>query len=230
MRRTLAIVMGGAAGILLLVLALWAWQGDDLFATGWGAHNLRIARMAVPPPAPKIDPADVALAEGFSDWARSTVRGRVLPAANFKRAGALLEAANKLNPTEPRYPRLWNDAMLRAQDTAGALKALKAYIAIDGEDRPALIQYTDLQAAGFETVDQRLEYLTGWADDTRLPEEVRSHIAYLAYVAYAERSETGPAKAMLDKALRLNPLSLEVLLARYVHLSQYGTPFERLST
>ena len=47
MRRTLAIVMGGAAGILLLVLALWAWQGDDLFATGWGAHNLRIARMAV---------------------------------------------------------------------------------------------------------------------------------------------------------------------------------------
>src|SRR5258706_14828589 len=47
MRRTLAIVMGGAAGILLLVLALWAWQGDDYFATGWGAHNLRIARMAV---------------------------------------------------------------------------------------------------------------------------------------------------------------------------------------
>src|SRR5258706_12798907 len=145
-------------------------------------------------------------------------------------AGALREAANKLNPTEPRYPRLWNDAMLRAQDTAGALKALKAYIAIDGEDRPALVQSTDLYAAGFETVDQRLECLPGWADGSRLPEEVRSHIACLAYVAYAERSETGPAKAMLDKALRLNPLSLEVLRARYEHLSQDGTPFERLST
>src|SRR5258708_5716995 len=58
---------------------------------------------AVTPPAPQIDPADVALAERFSDLARSTVSGRVLTAANFKMAGALLEAANKLNPTEPRY-------------------------------------------------------------------------------------------------------------------------------
>ena len=47
MRRTIVMIAGGFAGILLLVLALWAWRGDDYFATGWGAHNLRIARMAV---------------------------------------------------------------------------------------------------------------------------------------------------------------------------------------
>ena len=79
-------------------------------------------------------------------------------------------------------------------------------------------------------MDQRLDYLTGWVDDTRLPPEVRSHIAYLAFVAYAERAQTAPAKTMLDNALRLNPLSLEALRARYDQLTRDGTPFERLST
>jgi hypothetical protein len=40
-------VVGGVAGVLLLVLALWAWRGDEDFASGWGAHNLKVARMAV---------------------------------------------------------------------------------------------------------------------------------------------------------------------------------------
>jgi hypothetical protein len=47
MRRTLPMMIGGVFGLLLLVLALWAWRGDEDFATGWGAHNLRIARIAV---------------------------------------------------------------------------------------------------------------------------------------------------------------------------------------
>src|SRR5258706_15444942 len=47
MRRTVMMVTGGLVGTRLLVLGLWAWRGDEDFATGFGAHNLRNMRMAV---------------------------------------------------------------------------------------------------------------------------------------------------------------------------------------
>src|SRR5438132_14097949 len=66
---------------------------------------------ATPGNPAELDPASIALAERLADLARYTVSGRSLTAQNFRMAGTLLEAANKLNPTEPRFPRLWNDAM-----------------------------------------------------------------------------------------------------------------------
>lgn len=190
-----------------------------------------------------IDPGDAALAQRLADTARLTLSVRTITTAHFKMAGALLEAAVKLDPTEPRYSRLWADAMLQvlantsARDpqaavaaTNGAIKALNAYVLYEPEDKPALIQLTDLHANAFETIDKRLDYLRDWVDDTRLPEEVRSHIAMQAYLAYVERSQLPQAKNMLDEALKLNPLNLEALKVRFDQVSTDGTPYERVLT
>ena len=47
MRRNAMIFLGGAWGVVLLVLALWAWKSDEDLATRLGAHNLRIEIWAV---------------------------------------------------------------------------------------------------------------------------------------------------------------------------------------
>jgi tetratricopeptide (TPR) repeat protein len=177
------------------------------------------------------DPGDVALAERLSDTARLTLTGTRTPTTEtWQLAGTLLEAAVKLNPTEPRYSRLWAEAMLRGGDEQGAIRALKAYLAVNGDDKTALIQYADLFANSFDAIDKRLDYLLQWVDNKQVPDEVRSHIAFLASQAYAERSQVPQAKAMLDRALTLNPLSMEVLRERYKQVAADGTPFERIST
>lgn len=180
--------------------------------------------------AEAIDPGDVALAERLADVARLTLANRYLTAAHWKMAGAMLQGAVKLQPNEPRYSRLWADAMLQARDPETALKALNAYVRIEPDDKPALIQLLDLHANTYETIDKRLDYLRDWVDDTRLAEEVRSHTAFLAYLAYTERSQLPQAKNMLDQALKLNPLSMEALRARFEQLTATGTPYERIST
>ena len=176
------------------------------------------------------DPGDSAMAERLADAARLTLANRYLTPAHWKMAGALLQGAVKLQPNEPRYSRLWADAMLQAREPETALKALNAYVRVEPDDKPALIQLLDLHANAFETVDKRLDYLRDWVDDTRLAEEVRSHTAFLAYLAYTERSQLPQAKNMLDQALKLNPLSMEALRVRFDQLAVNGTPYERIST
>ena len=176
------------------------------------------------------DPGDSALAERLCDTARQTLSSRDLHPPHWKMAGAMLQGAVKLKPTEPRFSRLWADAMLQARDPETALKALNAYVSVEPDDKPALIQLLDLHANAYETIDKRLDYLRDWVDDTRLAEEVRSHTAFLAYLAYTERSQLPQAKNMLDQSLKLNPLSMEALRARFDQLAVNGTPYERVST
>jgi hypothetical protein len=180
--------------------------------------------------AAAADPGDAALAEHLTDTARMTLTAKYLTPAHYRLAGALLEGAVKLQPNEPRYSRLWADAMLQIRNKELALKALGAYIAVEPDDRQAMIQLADLHAGSYETIDKRLEYLRDWVDDARLPEEVRSHIAFLASQAYLERSQLPQSKKMLDQAQKLNPLSMEVLRVRYSQLEADGTPYERITT
>jgi tetratricopeptide (TPR) repeat protein len=184
-----------------------------------------IARAA---PAPGIDPGEAALAERFAETARLTLSARYITAAHWKMAAALLEGATKLNPAEPRFSRLWIEAELKADDDEAALRAVKAYLAVQPDDKVALIEYADLFASTFDTTDKRLDYLRDKVD-VQLPDEVRSHIAFRAYQVYWERTQYPQAKAMLDKALALNPVNLDALRARYEQLADSGTPAERLA-
>ena len=84
-------------------------------------------RAAGAPAAPAaVDPGDAALAERLAETARLTLSARYITNAHWKMAGALLEAATALNPKEPRYPRFWIEAELKADDDAAALRAVKA--------------------------------------------------------------------------------------------------------
>lgn len=175
------------------------------------------------------DPGELALAERLADTARATLAPRTITDAHMKMAGALLEGATKLNPAEPRYSRLWAEAMLKVGNAEGAVRALNAYVLNEPEDKPALIQLTNLHANLFQTVDKRLEYLRDWVDDARLPDEVRSNLAIQAYAAYYERTQFAQAKGMLDQALKLNPLNMEGLRARFLQAAAEGTPYERVT-
>src|SRR6266700_1377421 len=78
---------------------------------------------------PAADPGAPALAERLCDTARLTLGTKYL--------------------VEPRFSRLWADAMLQAGDTDGAIKALSAYVLYESDDKPALIQLVDLYANNY---------------------------------------------------------------------------------
>src|SRR4051812_31665743 len=83
------------------------------------ALPLLAARAAEPAADTAADAGAPALAERLSDTARLTLSTKYPVAPHWKMAAALLEGANKLNPSESRYSRLWADAMLQAGDTDG---------------------------------------------------------------------------------------------------------------
>src|SRR5258707_14027080 len=77
----------------------------------------------------------VELAECISALAQNTLRaGATLPRSAFQRTAALLEAAEKLNPKESRFPRLRAEALQRLGDRSGEIDALKAYLKLFPED------------------------------------------------------------------------------------------------
>lgn len=177
--------------------------------------------------APAPDSGEPALAERMVDLARAALHASNVTVQNFRLAAALLEAAHKLNPKEPRIARLWADAALQAGDSDLSLRAIKAYLAIVPDDKPALIQMADLYARKYQTVDAKVTYLQSVVDVAGLPEVVRSHIAYRMYEAYSERAQTPEANASLDKSLKLNPLNIDALRAKYAEVAN-GTPAEQL--
>jgi hypothetical protein len=178
------------------------------------------------------------LAVRYAALAQDTLhqKGAVLP-AHFKEAAGLLMAAMKLDPAEPRYPRMLYEAMLQLGDRDGALKALKTYRAINVPNRPAqeqprndqlaMVNYIDLSAAELETAEQRFDYYKGILD-SGAPDPVKSHAAFRAAQVAAERGEVAMEDSFLGQALRLNPLNLNALRSRLQQMDANGTPVERL--
>src|SRR6476661_3602729 len=72
-------------------------------------------------------PGDVALAERLAELGRDALRAKTLVAPSWRASAAMLQAANRLDPSDARYPRLLVDAELQAQDRDAAVDALKAW-------------------------------------------------------------------------------------------------------
>src|SRR4051812_30900508 len=181
-------------------------------------------------PATKAVEESPELAVRYAALAQDTLRGQkvVLP-AHFKEAAGLLMAAARLDPKEPRYPRMLYEAMLQLRDNAGALKALRAYRDLAPNDQLASVNYIDLTVGQMETVDARMEYLQKVLDAQSVPSEVRSHAAYRAAQVARERGQAGLEDSYLGQALRLNPLNLDALRKRLESVSEDGTPVERVT-
>ena len=187
------------------------------------------------PPPPATAPATTRftspeLAIRYASLAQDTLRQKVVIAPHFKEAAALLMSAMELDPNEPRYPRMLYEAMLQLHDPDAALKAIKAYRAINTQtatDQTAMVNYIDLSAQQMETAEQRFDFFKSLLD-SRAPEPVKSYAALRASQVARERGQASLEDQYLGQALRLNPLNLEALRARYEALTANGTAVERV--
>ena len=166
------------------------------------------------------------LAERLAELAQARLRRQAVTAPMWRQAAALLEAAGRLSPRDPRFPRLLVEARLKMQDVDGAIEALSAYRRVDPADQVAQIQLIDLYADRIETADARLEYLRDLLDRTSLPDPVRSHVATRCVPLLAERSQD-EAMSTLDEALRLNPVNPDAVRLRYDMMGPDATPAQR---
>lgn len=174
------------------------------------------------------DAADAVLAQRLAGLARDSFATGAPSATSWGKVVALLAAAHKLDPSEPRYPRLLAEACTYAGDTNGAIDALKAFRQLDPSDQGAQVRLIDLYTSRFPVAEKRLAYLKDVIDAKTVPAEVRSHAALQAGYLHAERSQSKQALAMYDEALRLNPVSPEALAAKYGATTDTATTSERV--
>jgi len=119
---------------------------------GWSGLIVMVAvcgaRAADAPP-----PSDAAPGLAWRlDAISSAQLGPDQPDAAWKRSAALLEAAGRLSPAEPRFPRLGAMARLHLDDVDGAITAVRAYRQIVPADKRAQAQLIDLYTSPFRNV------------------------------------------------------------------------------
>jgi tetratricopeptide (TPR) repeat protein len=187
------------------------------------------AQEASPPPKPSADEiaAKAQLAGHFVEAAQA-----LLPPANqplshgvLLQTAALLKGAMRLNPSEPRYPRLLAEAQASIGDVDGQIASWTAYRKLVPDDRVAQAQIIDLYISRFETADKRLEYINQLLDNAALAPEVKAHIAAMAVPLLDQRSHD-QALAMLARA-RQFALLPEVARLQYMMLPQDAQPQKR---
>lgn len=189
---------------------------------------------AEPAPAPEMQPDSTAkfeyiepvLAERLYELAQGRLREANVTEPMWRQAAALLQAASRIAPKDPRFPRLLIEARLKVADREGAVAALSAYRKLDPVDQVAQIQLIDLYAEQMQTADARLEYLRDVLARETIPAEVRSHVAALCVPLLLERSQ-GEAEAMAEESLKLSPVNPEALRLKYDLLADDATPVAR---
>src|SRR4029079_11603950 len=97
-----------------------------------------VSRVGAQAPAPSS--GDVVLAEKFGEMAQSSLRVKQITKSAWAESAALYREAMRLNPTEPRYPRLLVDLMLTTHDEQGAIEALTVYRKLRPNDQVPQIQ------------------------------------------------------------------------------------------
>lgn len=169
-----------------------------------------------------------ALALRLAELAQNTLRDQQLPLEpHWQQCAALLDAASRCDPSEPRYLRLLADSLLHLRDTDAALDALTALRRLCPEDRAAQIETIDLHASRMQTLDQKLAYLRGVLGADAVPADVRSVAAMRCWELLLHKGDAGEAARMLDQAITLNPLNVAALLARYQTAGPTAPPAQR---
>jgi tetratricopeptide (TPR) repeat protein len=144
----------------------------------------------------------------------------------FLETAALLRAAERSNPGEPRYPRLLAYTMAAAQDTDGEIAAWNEYRRLYPEDRVVAARVIELYASKLQTADAKLAYLKGLIANAAVPVEIRAHLAALCVAVLLERSNSD-AIAMVAEGLKLYPLP-ELLKYQFMLVSKNAGPVERV--
>ncbi|HSV16466.1 MAG TPA: hypothetical protein VLI90_19545 [Tepidisphaeraceae bacterium] len=189
------------------------------------------------PAPPTTNPTEIegdrVLAEQFASIAQAAIPSKV-PAPELwqpmlQQVAAILQAANKLDPTNARVGRLLADADLRLHDDEGAIDALRSVRAADPKDEFAQAQTIDLYANKMDTAEAKIAYLKTIMGTPTVPDGVRAHAAVVCAKLLVDRGQEEQGKNVLGEALRANPLSGEGLRLRYQLLSPTASHFERAS-
>ncbi|MGH7176727.1 MAG: tetratricopeptide repeat protein, partial [Tepidisphaeraceae bacterium] len=169
--------------------------------------------------------AQAALAERIARVAKNALAQRKLLPVVMRQSAALLDAAVKEDPTNPRWLQLVVEARLQLgtpSDIDAAIDALRAYLALNRDDRVAQAKLIDLLVRRMQSSDEQLRYLQDKLQTTAISEEVRAHIAASAARICFERGQLDRADAMIAEALKLNPLCGVARRMQYQRLLESG--------
>lgn len=183
---------------------------------------------AAAPPASGADltEARAALAERLEILGDNSLRLVGMTEAGFRETAGLLDAAQRVNPQESRYPRLLVSADSQLQDIDGQIAAWIAYRKIVPDDRQAQQELIDIYASRMQTADAKIAYLLSLIDKTQIPDEVRAHIAAECVPLLLDRSKD-EAIAMVARARKLYALP-EVLRWEYELVDKDASPLEQV--
>ncbi len=205
------------------------------------AVGIALTAPAAPPAAvgaaatgsPTTAPGYAALAARLGALSRRVMQVSKVGPGNLKMAAALLEAAQRMDPTEPRYPRQLVDVLAGIRDDANAnqerMVAAQAFRKLQPEDRPIQLTIVDLYLSQIQAAEKKEAYLNDLLGRMEIHPEVRSGIALrLADVLGERKSEDEVLKAVRE-SLRLNPLNLEALQREFALTVRSATqPVERV--
>lgn len=177
---------------------------------------------AAVPPSP-----EAALAPRFETLAQVVLREKP-EAARWRQAAVLLEAAHRCDPAEARYLRLLADARLQLQDSEGALRALNGYRKLRPDDCVAQLEVIERHLGRMESITEQINYLKGLLPVEAVPAEVRSVVAWRCATLLTEKKQSDQAMGMIEQALKLNPLNLAALSAKYQAVAPKATAGERV--
>ena len=173
------------------------------------------------------DPASGALAERFFDLAQQSVPQQAATMPHRQQMSALLEAAWRLSPEEPRFARPLAGELMQQRQFGRALTVLNALRKVRPDDRRAQIQAIEAYLGQMQTLDRRLDYLKSVVAAESVPPEVRSIAAVEAAKSFDQKHQPDEFRKMVELALKLDPLNLSALIQQ-TRLSANATQAQRL--
>lgn len=190
---------------------------DAVRQDGVGEAELEDARLALAP----------RMAQAAAEIVQEKRAGRDVAA--WQQAIAYLEAARRLNPAEPRYPKLQSDAYAMLGDNDAAATALEAYLKLQGEDDTARLRLIEYYVARMQTTDAKLRYFATLLEKPSISNELKSRCATFAAVLLGERSAREQGE-MTERAIALDPLNIYARRLAHAQLlsSPDATPVDRL--
>ena len=166
------------------------------------------------PATQPVEATNAALAERLASIATVLLRTQNLNTPIWQYSEALLQAACKLAPNEPRFASYLMEAASHAGDSDVAIKALANYRKLRPDDQFAMVKQIDANLTSMD-LDKKLKYINQIIDTTSVPAPVRSYAAELGAELNAERLDGLAAADLLDQAIQLDPLNLRALRVKF---------------